>query len=147
MPTIHTIGHNSKTLERFIHLLQNAEIDAIVDIRLRNTSQLSGFAKRDDLAFLLRAGFKIGYEHRLDLAPSPELLDAFKTGGDWPAYERAYRQILVERDAAAIGREILARYQRPCLLCAEDHPDRCHRRLAAEWWAQHLPGLEIIHLR
>ncbi len=53
MPTLCTIGHNQKSLEQFIQLLQEAGVDAVVDIRLRNTSQLSGFAKRDDLAFLL----------------------------------------------------------------------------------------------
>ena len=59
MSTIFTIGHTKKSLERFIRLLQDAEVDAVIDIRLRNTSQLAGFAKRDDLAFILREGFGI----------------------------------------------------------------------------------------
>ena len=110
-------------------------MDAVIDIRLRNTSQLAGFAKRDDLAFLLREGFGIEYHHRPELAPTGEILDAYKADGDWPAYERAFRPLLAERDAVAIGRELLARYQRPCLLCAEPTADHCHRRLVAEWWA------------
>ncbi|HSR32730.1 MAG TPA: DUF488 domain-containing protein [Anaerolineae bacterium] len=146
MPTVFTIGHNKKSLERFVRLLQEAGVDAVIDIRLHNTSQLAGFAKRDDLAFLLRTGFRIEYEHHPELAPTPELLDAYKADGDWSAYERDFLPLLTERSAGMIGNELLSRYQRPCLLCAEPTADHCHRRLVAEWWAQHLPGVEVVHL-
>ena len=146
MSTVYTIGYTQKTLERFIRLLLDSGVDAVVDIRLRNTSQLAGFSKRDDLAFLLREGFGIAYEHRPDLAPTDEILDAYKKSHDWAAYERAFLPLLAERRTEEIGRDLLARYSRPCLLCAEPAPDRCHRRLVAEWWAAHLPDLELVHL-
>jgi uncharacterized protein (DUF488 family) len=146
MPTIYTIGTTQKPLERFIRLLQKAGVDAVIDVRLRNTSQLAGFAKRDDLAFLLRQGFNIEYEHHPELAPTPEILDAYKAEGDWPAYEREFLPLLAERDAGTIGQELLARYRSPCLLCAEPTPDRCHRRLVAEWWAEHIHDVEVVHL-
>lgn len=146
MPTIYTMGYTKKSLERFIQLLQDAGVDAVIDIRLRNTSQLAGFAKRDDLAFLLRKGFSIEYEHRPELAPTDELLNAYKADGDWPAYERAFLPLLAERDALSLGRQIMAHYESPCLLCSEPTPEHCHRRLVAEWWAAHLPDAEIVHL-
>ena len=146
MSTIFTIGHTKKSLERFIRLLQDAEVDAVIDIRLRNTSQLAGFAKRDDLAFILREGFGIEYHHCPELAPTGEILDAYKADSDWSAYERAFRLLLAERDAVAIGRELLARHRRPCLLCSEPTADHCHRRLVAEWWAENLCDVEVIHL-
>jgi uncharacterized protein (DUF488 family) len=146
MPTICTIGYTKKSLERFIRLLQKAGVDAVIDVRLRNTSQLAGFSKRDDLAFLLRQGFNIEYEHHPELAPTAEILDAYKTEGDWPAYEGEFLPLLTERDAGRIGEELLARYRRPCLLCAEPTPDHCHRRLVAEWWAEHLHDVEVVHL-
>ena len=146
MPTIYTIGHTRKSLRQFIGLLQEAGVDAVIDVRLRNTSQLAGFAKRDDLAFLLREGFGIGYEHVVELAPTAEILDAYKEDHDWLAYERDYQQLLAEREALAIGRQLLERYQRPCLLCAEDTPDHCHRRLLAEYLAERIGNLEIVHL-
>lgn len=146
MRTIYTIGHTQKSLERFIGLLQEAGVDAVIDVRLRNTSQLAGFAKRDDLAFLLRKGFHIEYEHRPELAPTAEILDAYKAEGDWPVYERDFLPLLAERDAEALGRELLARHRHPCLLCAEPTADHCHRRLVAEWWAEHLPEVEVVHL-
>ena len=146
MPTVYTIGHTQKGLERFVRLLQEVGVDAVIDIRLRNTSQLAGFAKRDDLAFLLREGFQIEYEHHPDLAPTPEILDVYKKNGNWAAYEQAFLSILAERDAENSGSEILSRYRRPCLLCAEPAPDQCHRRLVAEWWAERLPDVQVVHL-
>jgi len=146
MSTVYTIGYTQKSLKQFVRLLENSGVDAVIDIRLRNTSQLAGFTKRDDLAFLLQEGFGIGYEHRPDLAPTDEILDAYKENRDWAAYERAFLPLLAERRVEQIGRELLARYSHPCLLCAEPAPDRCHRRLVAEWWAARLPGVELVHL-
>lgn len=146
MPTVLTIGYTKKSLEQFIRLLADAGVDAVIDVRLRNTSQLAGFSKRDDLAFLLREGFGIQYEHRPHLAPTPEILDAFKTHGDWDAYEQSFVAGLAEAGAEQDGRELLACYRRPCLLCAEPSAEQCHRRLIADWWKEHLPGIEIVHL-
>lgn len=147
MPTIYTIGFTKKSLEQFIRLLQGSGVDAVIDVRLHNTSQLAGFAKRDDLAFVLRRGFQIEYEHRPELAPTPDILDTYKDNRDWLAYEDAFLPLMTERQAEATGRELLSRYKAVCLLCAEPGPERCHRRLVAEWWAGHLPGIEVVHLR
>jgi uncharacterized protein (DUF488 family) len=146
MRSIYTIGYTQKSLERFVALLHSAAVDAVIDVRLRNTSQLAGFAKRDDLAFLLATGFGIAYEHRLELAPTPEILDVYRVSHDWAAYERDFRQLLHDRGAERIGLEILARHAAPCLLCAEPEPALCHRRLVAEWWSDHLPQWKVIHL-
>lgn len=146
MPTIHTIGYTKKSLEEFIRRLQEADVEAVIDVRLRNTSQLAGFSKRDDLAFLLRKGFGIEYEHKPELAPTPDILEAYKAGGEWEAYEESFRQLLDEREAEDAGRDVLSRFQRPCLLCSEPDADQCHRRLVAEWWKKHLPSITIIHL-
>lgn len=143
-----TIGYTKKSLQEFITRLQDASVDAVIDIRLRNTSQLAGFSKRDDLAFLLREGFGMAYEHRPELAPTPEILAAYKRDGDWAAYERAFLPLLEERAAEQVGEQLLTIYQRPSLLCAEPTPEHCHRRLVAEYLAEKLPDLEIeiIHL-
>ncbi len=146
MPTIYTIGYQGKSLATFICQLRDAGVDAVIDVRLRNTSHLAGYTKRDDLAFLLREGFGLAYEHRPELAPTPQILDTYRAGGDWPAYERQFLPLLNERPAEPVGREIVARYRAPCLLCAEPDAARCHRRLVAEYWSAHLPGLAIVHL-
>ncbi len=144
--TIYTIGYQRKSLETFIMQLGQAEVDAVIDVRLRNTSHLAGYTKRDTLDFFLREGFNIAYRHVPELAPTPEILDAYKEDGNWAVYEAQFLPLLDTRDAENIGRELLNCYTTPCLLCAEPTAKHCHRRLVAEYWARHLPGLDVVHL-
>ncbi|MBN1815633.1 MAG: DUF488 domain-containing protein [Anaerolineae bacterium] len=146
MTVVYTIGYKGKSLETFISQLREAGVDGVIDVRLRNTSHLAGYTKRDDLAFLLCEGFGIAYEHRPELAPTLEIFDAYRDKSDWAAYMVSFLPLLEERAAEAIGREILARYGAPCLLCSEPTAEKCHRRLVAEYWAERLPGLTIVHL-
>lgn len=146
MPTLYTIGFQGKALAEFINLLRQAGVDAVIDVRLRNTSQLAGYTKRDDLCFLLQEGFGIAYEHHPGLAPTPEIFDAYRRDKDWTAYEAQYSPLLVERQAETVARQILSRYQTPCLLCSEPTADQCHRRLIAEYWTIHVRDLAIFHL-
>ena len=145
---LYTIGYTKKSLREFITRLRDAGVDAVIDVRLRNTSQLAGFSKRDDLAFLLPEGFGIAYEHRPEMAPTQEILDAYKRDGDWCAYERAFLPLLEERAVEEIGQQLLTVYRRPCFLCAEPTADGCHRRLVAEYLAEKLADreIEIVHL-
>jgi uncharacterized protein (DUF488 family) len=144
--SLYTIGYQGRSLERFIRSLQGAGVDAVIDVRLRNTSQLAGYTKRDDLAFLLREGFAIAYEHRPELAPEADQLDSVRAGGEWDAYVARFLPLLGERRAEDVGRQVLVRYRAPCLLCAEAKPEHCHRRLVAEYWAARLPDLRVVHL-
>lgn len=146
MPTVYTLGFQRKSLSDFIGLLRESGVQAVIDIRLRNTSQLSGYTKRDDLAFLLREGFGIDYEHHLELAPTDDIIDSYRKDKDWSSYEKALVSLLKERQAEEAGTEILSRYQAVCLLCSEPSADHCHRRLVAEYWAEHMPDLDIVHL-
>ena len=146
MTTVYTIGYKRKPLARFIGQLQEAEVDVVVDIRLRNTSHLLGYAKQSTLAFLLREGFGIAYEHHPELAPTPEILDSFREDGDWSVYERRFLPLLADRRAEDVGEALLMRFRAPCLLCAEKTAEECHRRLVAEYWAARLPGLRVQHL-
>lgn len=146
MHIIYTIGTQRKPLSTFINQLRDAQVDAVIDIRARNTSHLLGYAKQDTLDFLLREGFDIGYEHRPELAPTPEILDAYGDDGDWAAYEARFVPLLEERKAERVAEEILERYRAPCLLCAEPTAERCHRRLVGEYWKRFLPRLVVVHL-
>ena len=146
MACLYTIGYKRKPLATFIGQLREAGVDAVIDVRLRNTSHLAGYTKRDDLSFLLCEGFSIAYEHHPELAPSPEILDAYRDDGDWAAYEARFVPLLEERAAEEVGHEVLAHYRAPCLLCAEPTAEHCHRRLVAEYWAARFPDLTIVHL-
>lgn len=146
MTTLYTIGTKGRGLADFIGLLREHGIDAIIDIRLKNTSHLAGYTKRDDFAFLLTEGFGIAYEHHPELAPTDEIRAAYLQDKEWAAYEREFAALMVERDMWAIGQSIVPRFCAPCLLCSEATPDRCHRRLLAEDWAARDASIEIVHL-
>ncbi len=145
MTRLYTIGYQGKSLRQLSTALRQAGADAVIDVRRHNTSQIAGYTKRDDLAFLLTEGFGLAYEHRLECSPPEDLLLAYKKEkGDWETFAAGFRLLLPAMRAA--GADILARYQRPCLLCSEATPDHCHRRLVAEDWATTFPGLTIVHL-
>ena len=146
MSTVYTIGYERRPLAEFIGLLQQAGVDGVIDVRLRNTSHLAGYAKRADLAFLLCEGFGIAYEHHLELTPTAEILDGYHEDGDWPRYVTRFRALLAEREPESVGRDSLARYRAPCLLCYEATAEQCHRRLVAELWAAQIPELTVVHL-
>ncbi len=142
---LYTIGFTKKSAEQFFTALKQAGVRHVIDVRLNNASQLSGFAKRGDLQYFLREICGIGYEHRPDLAPTETLLKAFRGKTmDWDAYEREFwallRSRLIEK---CIGREVL---ENSCLLCSEPDAAHCHRRIVAEYLREALGGIDICHL-
>lgn len=145
MVTIFTIGFTKKSLCEFIETLRGAGVKRVVDVRLRNTSQLAGWSKQPDFAYLLQEGFGIAYEHRPEFAPTAEILDAYKKDRDWPAYEELFRRLLAERAPGDEARELLDK-ESICLLCTEPKADQCHRRLVAEYLQSLAAGSEVRHL-
>jgi uncharacterized protein (DUF488 family) len=142
---VYTIGFTKKSAEAFFSMIVNPGAKRVVDVRLNNVSQLAGFSKRDDLRYFLRAIGGLDYIHRPDLAPTQQLLDEYRKGkGGWPAYERAFLALMRERRIEeTVPRQLIAD---SCLLCSEETPDRCHRRLVAEYLRDRWGGLEIVHL-
>jgi uncharacterized protein YeaO (DUF488 family) len=97
-----------------------------------NTSQLAGFTKKDDLVFFLREIAGIDYAHVPELAPTQEILDAFKKHkGPWEAFEDAFIALMRERRVEEVVTQDLV--NEGCLLCSEPTPEHCHRRLVAEY--------------
>jgi uncharacterized protein (DUF488 family) len=145
MVTLYTIGFTGKSAQQFFGLLKNNPVQNLIDTRLNAGSQLSGFAKQNDLAFFTKEIAGIRYLHRLDLAPTKELLQRYRAKQiDWKAYETAYLNLLDERQ---IARKLDAdALHGCCFLCSEHSPEKCHRRLLAEY-LQHVKGpLTIVHL-
>ena len=140
-----TIGFTKKSARRFFDLLSQSGTKRIVDVRLNNGSQLAGFAKKDDLEYFLGELCGMEYVHLPTLAPTKEMLDDYKKRrGDWKTYEDRFIALMRERRIeATIPKEIVAD---GCLLCSEDKPHHCHRRLVAEYLKQHWGNVEIAHL-
>jgi uncharacterized protein (DUF488 family) len=143
---IYTIGFTQTTAEHFFSRLANARIGRILDVRLNNTSQLAGFAKAQDLPYLARELVNATYEHEPLLAPTPDILDAYKKRkGDWTAYESAFRRLMEQRHIdRVLSPDSFG--TRTALLCSEPTAEHCHRRLIAEFLAEKWPHVEIVHL-
>ena len=145
MRKIYTIGFTKKSASEFFGTLKESGAKRVVDVRLNNVSQLAGFAKRDDLEYFLRQICRMDYVHMPNLAPTKEMLDAYrKEHRDWQTYEREFLALMDARRVAKLG--IKRIMSNACLLCSEDTPDRCHRRLVAEYLRRHWGDVEITHL-
>ena len=140
-----TIGFTKSSAERFFTQLQKAGAKRLVDVRLHNVSQLAGFAKRDDLRYFLKAICAIDYVHRPELAPTDVLLDDYKKlKGEWSTYEQRFLELMASRHIEETVPS--ASLEDACLLCSEDKPHHCHRRLVAEYLNRKWGGVEIVHL-
>ncbi|MFF4386368.1 DUF488 family protein [Streptomyces sp. NPDC001552] len=142
---LYTIGFTKKSAAKFFGLLREAGVTALIDARLNNVSQLSGFAKRDDLKYFLGEICGAQYTHLTELAPTKEMLDAYKKRDvDWATYEVQFLELMKVRQIEdTIRRETL---DNAVLLCSEDSPRNCHRRLVAEYIAQRWDDVTIEHL-
>jgi uncharacterized protein (DUF488 family) len=140
-----TLGFTKKSAEEFFGRLERSGASRLVDVRLNNVSQLAGFTKKDDLRFFTEAICGVPYLHLPILAPTQAMLDGYKKAkGGWEAYERPFLGLMAERQVErALSREQL---DGACLLCSEDRPDHCHRRLVAEYLKRHWADVEIVHL-
>jgi uncharacterized protein (DUF488 family) len=143
---IYTIGFTHKSAQQFFASLRQAGIRRLVDVRLKNVSQLAGFTKKDDLAFFLKEICRAEYRHEPLLAPTEELLDDVKKGKEsWLEYERKFLALLAERRIEEhIHRHL---FEVPTvLLCSEATPERCHRRLIVEYLAGTWGDVKPVHL-
>lgn len=142
---IYTIGFTKKPASVFFGLLKESGATRIVDVRLNNSSQLSGFAKRDDLSYFLESICDMEYVHLPILAPTKEMLDEYrKGGGDWARYERRFLSLMRERRIETqVPPEVV---DDGCLLCSEAEPHHCHRRLVGEYFQEHWGEMGVVHL-
>lgn len=141
----YTIGFTKKSAEAFFTKLHEAGVKRVVDVRLNNSSQLAGFTKREDLEFFLKGLYGIEYVHLPELAPTKDILDAYKkNNGDWSVYELEFLELMNQRSIEkSIPKDVIAD---GCLLCSEHLPKHCHRRLVVEYLAQHWGNIDTTHI-
>ena len=79
------------------------------------------------------------------LHTAQDILDAYRRRkGDWGLFERQFLDLMRSRyieDKASL--EML---DGGCLLCSEEKPHHCHRRLVAEYLKEHWRDVEIEHI-
>ena len=160
MIKIVTIGVYGFTEEAFFEALQNAGVQAFIDIRWRRGVRGAeyAFANHQRLQARLEA-LGIAYFHRRDLAPSPEIRQRqyeIDKAGKVAKRKRsvlsqdfinAYRgEVLADFDSRAFLDDLPEGIKVVALFCVEREPAACHRSLVADRLGQ-VQGIEVEHLR
>jgi|ERR1022692_2563132 uncharacterized protein (DUF488 family) len=142
---IYTIGFTKTSAQNFFDRLRKVGAKRLIDVRLNNTSQLSGFAKADDLKYFLREILGIEYHHEKSLAPEPEDLSEYRKGRlPWADYASRYMALISRRKIETrIPKQFV---EDACLLCSEATPHHCHRRLVCEYLNSQWGTVDAVHL-
>ena len=144
--SVFTIGHSTRPIDEFIHLLKSHDVGRIIDVR---TVPRSRFNPQFDVAqlpgSLRNAG--IEYTHLPGLGGLRKPRSDSANGGWRNASFRGY----ADHMQSAVFKEsleqclALATNERVALMCAEAVPWRCHRSLIADALvARGVDALEIV---
>jgi uncharacterized protein (DUF488 family) len=143
--TLLTIGHSTRSRDEFLSLLRHHAVTTVVDVRRypasRRFPHFGGPALRMSLLEV-----EIAYVHEPDLGghrdPRP---DSPNSGWRVPAF-RGYADHMATPDFQRALARVIARagQERPCVMCAEGLPSRCHRQLIAD--ALLASGHEVHHV-
>ena len=144
---VYTIGFTKTSAEHFFERLKRSSAKRIVDVRLHNTSHLAGFSKHRALPYFAREICGMDYVHLPILAPTKAILDGYREREDaksWAVYEQRFLALMEERNIEeVVSPDVIAD---GCLLCREDTPECCHRRLVLEYLDSKWGGVEVEHL-
>jgi uncharacterized protein (DUF488 family) len=143
MTTVYTIGHSSHTAERFTELLRLQGIEVLVDTR---SSPYSRFAPQFDREALkeLVATLGVRYLYLGDVVGGRPRDQACYDDAGHVLYGRVALQPEFQEAIARIARG--AAEFKVALLCSEEDPAHCHRRLLISRVLM-AEGVEIAHIR
>lgn len=97
---INVLSAYQTTAEEFFTKIIDWKTDLVLDIRLKNTNQLSGFTKQEDLEYFTHIIAHADYVHDLEYAPSKTLLDNYLDHGlPYEDYFAEYKKEMEERGA------------------------------------------------
>ena len=141
-PRLWSIGHSTLHLDRFLQLLEQNAIAVVADVRSQPYSRFPQFS-RDNLEPSLRAA-GLGYVFLgRELGGRPAAPDFYDADG----HALYWRMAEAEPFAQGLERLLLwARRYRVAMLCSEEDPSACHRRLLVSR-VLHDKGVEVLHLR
>jgi len=146
MVRLFTIGYTKKSAEIFFGILKENKIEKLIDIRESNTNVYAGYTMKQNLPFFLSNILGVEYIEMKILAPTKEIRKIYHEDklNNWNLYEDEYIKLLDGRDIkSVIDKDIL---DSGVLLCSEPTPEKCHRRLAAEYLQNTYNDIEVIHL-
>lgn len=126
-PQIYAISAYQISAQQFFKELLESQVDLLLDVRLKNQSQLCGFTKKADLAFFVPQICKAKYVHDLKFAPEAGLLDRYvKHWITWEEYARRYKEKMEEQDVEQYFWDKYGHYKCICMLGTETKQRRSH---------------------
>jgi uncharacterized protein (DUF488 family) len=144
-PTVHTVGHSTRSPDELLALLGDAGVTLVADVRAFPSSRRHPQFNRGALAaWLATAG--IGYRHLPGLGGRRAPVPGSPNGGWTETAFQGYADHMASDEfrRALADLETLARECPTSIMCAEAVWWRCHRRLIADalvvrgWRVQHL---------
>lgn len=97
---INVLSAYQTTAEEFFTKILDWKTDLVLDVRLKNTNQLSGFTKQEDLEYFTHVITHADYVHNVEYAPSKTLLESYLDDGmPYEEYFAAYEREMNERNA------------------------------------------------
>lgn len=127
---IWTIGHSNHSIDTFLELLREHEIQVIADVRSFPTSKIEHFKKEHMEKWL--------HERGLEYIWLGKELGGYRKGG----YEK-HMKTKIFREGIKQLLEI-ARNKRTCIMCMEANPKYCHRRFISEHLERN--GIKVTHI-
>lgn len=143
MPTLLTVGHSNHSLEGFLDLVRSARVEVLVDVRSHPYSRFAPQFNRDPLAAAVRAAdVKYVFLGR-ELGGRPDGDEYYDEEGH-VLYGRVARSALFNSGLQRLERGL--RSHRVAVMCSEEDPTDCHRRLLV---ARVLldRGVAVLHVR
>ncbi len=146
MIQLFNIGFTQKTAKEFFGTIKANRINCLVDVRLNPNGQLSRFAFEKDLPFFLsELANGCEYRHRVDLAPTKELLKEVRDKScpmskDYKLFEVAYKKQLETQSHISNFVQEFGKYDNVVLLCSEPTNERCHRRVLSNMLLEMFAG-------
>jgi uncharacterized protein (DUF488 family) len=138
-----TIGHSNHPIDAFLGLLRQHGVEVVVDARSQPASRFSPQYGRKPLERAL-IGAGVDYLYMGDaLGGRPRAPACYRADGSID-YERVEAQDFYQRGIEQLLAGI-ARL-RVCVLCAEEDPAHCHRRLLITRTLVHR-GVAVHHIR
>lgn len=97
---INVLSAYQTTAEEFFTKIIDWKSDLVLDVRLKNTNQLAGFTKQEDLEYFTHVIAHADYAHDPMYAPSKTLLEKYLDDGlPYEEYFKAYEGEMSERNA------------------------------------------------
>ncbi len=132
-PTVLTVGHSTRPIEEFLHLLDAHGVKRLVDVRTVPRSRHNPQFDKDSLPLALgRAG--IAYTHMSSLGGLRHPRKDSVNGGWRNAGFRGFADHMQTQEFEKALKSLIAmaEEQRVAIMCAEAVPWRCHRSLIAD---------------